>query len=54
MKENNYCVYMHENKINNKKYIGITLQKPETRWAKGKGYLKNEHFTNAIKKYRLG
>ena len=29
---------MHTNIINNKKYIGITHQKPERRWKNGKGY----------------
>ena len=45
-----YFVYKHENKINGKCYIGITCQKPEQRWRKGKGY-KNGHFKNAIDKY---
>lgn len=46
-----YTVYMHINKINNKKYIGITKRKPELRWENGKGYKNNEFFSNAILKY---
>lgn len=49
----NYKVYIHINKINNKKYVGITKQKPERRWQNGYGYKynNNTHFWNAIKKY---
>lgn len=50
MEQNNYCVYMHVNKTNNKKYIGITKNKPEDRWQNGHGY-KKQAFWNAIKKY---
>ena len=46
-----YCVYKHTNKVNNKVYIGITCQKPEKRWDSGWGYMKQEVFFNAIKKY---
>lgn len=48
---NNYVVYKHRNTINDKVYIGITCQKPEARWNKGKGYSKNKHFYGAILKY---
>lgn len=41
---------MHENKINHKKYIGITCQKPTQRWRGGKGY-KIGAFKKAIDKY---
>lgn len=55
--EKNYatwCVYMHVNKVNSKKYIGITSNKPEYRWGEnGKRYIKKNHkvFAAAIKKY---
>lgn len=45
-----YCVYLHINTTNNKKYIGITCRPPEVRWNNGKGYKTNAHFWNAIKK----
>ena len=46
----NYTVYMHKNKINGKVYIGITSMKPNKRW--NSKYKHNEHFTNAINKYK--
>lgn len=50
--DNNYTVYMHRNKYNNKVYIGITGRQPEIRWgSNGNGYWNNTHFYNAIKKY---
>lgn len=45
-----FIVYMHENIINGKKYIGITCQKPKDRWRGGKGY-KIGGFKKAIDKY---
>lgn len=49
---NKYYVYCHTNKINNKKYIGITMQKPSIRWgSKGQGYIKCPKFWKAIQKY---
>lgn len=49
---NNYIVYMHKNKINNKVYIGITKQKCEDRWKHdGFGYKKQIKFWRAIEKY---
>lgn len=46
-----YFLYIHENKINGKVYVGITSKdKPEKRWLNGKGY-KGTYFYNAIQKY---
>ena len=47
--EKKYCVYVHTNKANGKKYFGITSQKPESRWKNGYRY--NSHFSRAIEKY---
>jgi group I intron endonuclease len=49
-----FIVYMHINRINGKRYVGITSKRPEVRWGKnGAGYKNNSdsHFWNAIKKY---
>jgi group I intron endonuclease len=55
-----YLVYKHTNKVNGLVYIGITCQKPEKRWQKGRGYKpakdandneKPLYFWNAINKY---
>ena len=46
-----YVVYCHTNKINGKKYIGITSRKPEYRWKNVEGYSNNQHCYSAIKKY---
>lgn len=46
-----YCVYMHINTINSKRYVGITSKIPEERWRNGNGYKSNKHFYNAILKY---
>lgn len=47
----NWCVYMHENRVSGKKYIGITSQKPTRRWANGNGYSRCPFFYAAIQKY---
>lgn len=49
--QTNWCVYMHENRANGKKYIGITGQKPTNRWANGQGYKRCPLFYGAIQKY---
>ena len=43
-----WSVYIHTNKENGKRYIGITGRKPERRWRDGIGYKYNSHFYNAI------
>ena len=48
--ENIYTVYMHTNKVNDKKYIGITKTNPKERWKNGLGY-KTQIFYRAIQKY---
>ena len=49
----NYIVYIHRNKINDKKYIGITKRTTIERWgSNGQRYKKsNPYFYNAIEKY---
>lgn len=47
----NYSVYIHTNKINGKKYVGITSQNVNRRWRNGNGYYQNEHFYRSICKY---
>lgn len=50
--ESKYCVYVHINKVNNKKYVGITMQKPEKRWGKnGYCYRDSPVFYGAIQMY---
>lgn len=46
-----FTVYCHINKIDGKKYIGITKQNPKIRWQSGNGYSNNIYFARAIKKY---
>ena len=49
--EKTFTVYCHTNKINGKKYIGITSKKPDYRWNSGKGYSTQTVFARAIEKY---
>lgn len=53
MNLNNYKVYYHKNKINNKLYIGITnKENASNRWGKnGNKYARQPKFYRAIKKY---
>lgn len=47
-----YTVYQHKNKINEKIYIGITMQEPNKRWGlNGVNYKSSPHFFAAIQKY---
>lgn len=48
---NDYTVYCHTFP-NNKKYVGITKQKPKKRWNNGNGYSTSPLMKNAIKKYK--
>lgn len=46
-----YTVYIHTNKMNGKRYIGITRQTVEDRWRGGKGYKHCILLNRAIQKY---
>lgn len=46
-----YTLYAHINKLNGKKYVGITAQKPKDRWRNGTGYIRSPRFYNAIQRY---
>ncbi len=47
-----FTVYMHKNKINGKRYVGITkYADPNERWKNGRGYYRNKHFFDSILKY---
>lgn len=48
-----YCVYIHTNKINGKRYVGQTVRgdNPERRWQNGNGYKTQKYFWRAIQKY---
>ena len=47
--QNEYCIYMHRNKVNNKLYIGQT-NNPKKRWYPS-NYAHNQYFYAAIQKY---
>lgn len=52
LRTDNYTVYVHTNKENGMRYVGITRQDVSVRWqAGGNGYRKQEHFWRAIQKY---
>ena len=51
IKNGDFCVYIHTNKVNNKVYVGQTCKNPEHRWNKGEGYKHSTYFYSAIKKY---
>lgn len=46
-----WTLYCHRNKINNKRYFGITCQEPENRWLNGHGYARHLPIGRAIEKY---
>ena len=55
MSNKKYTVYIHINKINQKRYIGITSQTVNRRWRKdGQGYKQCKLFYRAIKKTAWG
>ena len=49
--EDRYCVYCHVNKINNKRYIGISSKSPTKRWGNNGCHYSEQVFGKAIKKY---
>lgn len=52
MNTKRWKVYVHTNKLNSKRYVGITSKEnPNHRWNSGRGYKENTHFYSAIKKY---
>lgn len=46
-----FSVYCHTNKINGKRYVGITSQSVHARWQNGKHYSRHAHFYADITKY---
>ena len=50
--DTSWTVYIHTNKTNGKRYIGITSQHPpEKRWLNGHGYSRELPFGRAVQKY---
>ena len=49
--ECNYVVYVHQNKLNGKRYIGITNNTSKRWYGKGKKYELCPHFAAALHKY---
>ena len=49
--ERKWCVYVHINKINGKRYVGITCQNPNKRWNNGEGYKTQQTIYRAIQTY---
>lgn len=49
--KDNYCVYVHINKINGKMYVGQSCDLHERWRSNGKNYFNSIKFFNAIKKY---
>lgn len=49
---NTFTVYEHINRVNGKRYVGITERRPVERWGtRGQKYHTTPRFWNAIKKY---
>lgn len=46
---NDYKVYIHQNRHNRKRYVGVTCQDVERRWKHGQGYKGSTSFYDAIK-----
>lgn len=46
-----YVVYVHQNKINGKRYVGITNNTSKRWYGKGKKYENCPHFATALRKY---
>ncbi len=47
----NYILYVHINKTNGKRYVGITSNRPAQRWHRGGGYKDQRRFYSAIQHY---
>lgn len=46
-----FSVYCHTNKINGKRYVGITSQSVHARWQNGKNYARHSRFYSDILKF---